>query len=85
MKTKLTIKTFVAAAVVTAGMAFAGTSEAAACDHCVWQTVTVYAPVTKPYTYFVTRRDHCGKTFRVARTGYRTVKVPVQKRVRVCY
>jgi len=46
--------------------------------------VTVYVPKTVSYTSYITRYDHCGRPYQVAKTCYKTIQVPVQKRVLVC-
>jgi hypothetical protein len=46
--------------------------------------VTVYVPKTVAYTSYVTYYDHCGQPYQVAKTCYKTIQVPVQKRVLVC-
>jgi hypothetical protein len=51
---------------------------------CHYETVTVYVPRTVAYTRLVTLYDECGRPYQAARTCYRTVQVPVQKRVLVC-
>ncbi len=51
---------------------------------CHYAYVTEYVPRTTTYTTYVTRYDHCGRPYRVAKVCYRTVQVPVSKRVLVC-
>ena len=80
--------TLFAAAVVAGAMGVA-TPEIQASDchqpQCVWKTVTVYESVTKPFVSYVTKYDHCGKPFQVKVVSYKTIQVPVQKLIKVCY
>lgn len=79
-------KSLIAAALVLG--VWGGSSEiAAACDapRCYWRTVTEYVAQEVPYVRYITRYDHCGKPYQVEIVGYRTVQVPVQRRVKVCY
>jgi len=79
------------AAVAFAGALIASGSSAQAgdCYHapptCHYKTITVYVDVVKPYSYYVTKYDHCYKPYQVEVTGYKTIQVPVQKRIKVCY
>lgn len=79
------IKSLIAATVIAGGLsAFASSSSA--CDtRCYWKTVTVYVEQQQEYVHYVTKYDHCGKPYPVEVVSYRTVRVPVQKRVKVCY
>ncbi len=82
------LKSVVVAGVVAAGL-FANVGNAAASDCYVpryyWKTVVSYSYVQQPYAQWVTKYDHCGKAYRVQVTGYQTVKVPVEHRVKVYY
>ena len=62
-------------------------SQVAACDapRCYWKTVTVYIEREQPYVKHVVQYDHCDKPYIAEVVAYRTVRVPVQKRVKVCY
>ncbi|HCS50433.1 hypothetical protein [uncultured Rubinisphaera sp.] len=81
---RISRKLILAAMLVTVvGIGSVNNAQAEAC--CYWKTVTVYVAVTKSYTYYVTRYDHCGHPYEIARTGYKTVNVPVLKKVKVCY
>ena len=89
MRTLFNLRTLVAS-VALAGATLLGSSNAAAGDHChvpqyCYKTVTVYETVRKPYEYTVIKYDHCGDPYAVTLTGWKTVKVPVTKRIRVQY
>jgi hypothetical protein len=67
-------------------------SPARASDYCppcppkvYYQTVLVYETRTIPYTVCETRYDHCGVAYHVNVTRYRTIQVPVTRRVAVYY
>jgi len=84
------LKSAVAAIALTGALFVAGNSaQAGDCyltpPPCHYKTITVFVEVEQPYTYFVTKYDHCYKPYQVEVTGYRTIKVPVQKRIKVCY
>lgn len=85
------IRRLFAAAVVIGGLSLVS-STAQACGsprsvqpRCYWKTVTEYVSVEQPCVYYVTKYDHCGRSYRVKVVTYKTVRVPVQTRVRVCY
>jgi hypothetical protein len=70
---------------------WAGSSPARANDDCSgcasachYEVVTFYVPKTVAYTKVVTLDDDCGRPYQVAKTSYRTIQVPVQKRLLVC-
>ena len=89
MRNLLNLRTLVATAAL-AGAAMIGTSTASAGDYChapqyYYKTVTVYETVRKPYEYSVVKYDHCGDAYLVTLTGWKTVQVPVTKRVLVRY
>ncbi|MEZ6056948.1 MAG: hypothetical protein R3C01_09600 [Planctomycetaceae bacterium] len=76
------------AALVTGTMAFAsGTASASGCHapRCYWKTVTVYVSVEKPCVHYITKYTSCGRPYQVQVVTYKTVQVPVQKQVKVCY
>ncbi len=64
-----------------------GAGQATACDRPysppVYQTVTVWEQRVEAYSTWVTRYDHCGRAYRAEVIRYRTVSVPVIRRVRV--
>ncbi len=51
---------------------------------CHWEWVTVYERREVAYEKTITLYDHCGRPYEVTKTFFRTVRVPVQKHVRVC-
>ncbi|MCA9030590.1 MAG: hypothetical protein KDA66_07270 [Planctomycetaceae bacterium] len=83
-----TIQNALATALVLGTLAFAsGNASASNCHstRCYWKTVTVYETVLEPCVHYVTRHDHCGKPYQVKVVSYKSVQVPVQKRIKVCY
>jgi len=75
---------------VLAGATMIGSSSVSAGDSChapkyYYKTVTFYETVRKPYEYSVVKYDHCGDAFLVTLTGWKTVQVPIPKRVLVQY
>ena len=62
-----------------------GSTAATACDspRPYWKTVIAYEYVQKPCTAWVTRYDHCGRPYQTQITTYQTVRVAVERRVRV--
>jgi hypothetical protein len=50
-----------------------------------YRTVRSYETRREPYYCSVIRYDHCGRPYRATVVQYRTVRVPVQKLVRVSY
>lgn len=84
----LNLKTLFAAAVVAGGVAFAGNA-AQACDDyyapvCTWKTVIVYETQQIPEVSWVTKYDSYNHPIQVKVVTYRTVRVPVEKLVKVC-
>jgi len=78
------------ATVTLAAAAIMGTATASAGDSChgpryYYETVTVYESVRKPYEYTVVKYDHCGDPYAVTLTAWKTVQIPVAKRIRVQY
>ena len=86
-------KLFAAAAVATVLVGVSATANAGSGCHsnsyqpptCYYKTVTVWETVKKPYIHYVTKYDHCGQPYRVRTTTWKTVSVPVTKRVKVCH
>jgi len=71
-----------------AGAALIGASTALAGDSChapryYYKTVAVYESIRKPYEHTVVRYDHCGDPYAVTLTAWKTIQIPVTKRVRV--
>lgn len=81
------LRSLVGALALASAFMFCGAARASDCHapRCYWKTVTVYVSVTKPCTHYVVKYDHCGKAFHAKRVTYKTVQVPVEKKVRVCY
>ena len=89
MRNFLNVRTLVASVALTA-MILMGSSNASAGDYChapryYYKNVTVYESVRKPYEYTVVKYDHCGDAYRVTRTAWKTIQVPVTVRVKVQY
>jgi hypothetical protein len=85
------VRGMMVAAILALAAGFAGGVPARANDYgaycaptCHYSIITVYVPKTVAYTKLVTYYDHCGRPYQVAKTCYRTIQVPVQKRVLVC-
>ena len=76
-----------AALMLTISFASFGTSTAEAGHYprCYYKTVTAYKIVKKPIVQYITKYDHCGKPYRVKIVTWKTVKIPYQKRIRVCH
>lgn len=57
------------------------------CNHSgyYWKTITVYVCKTVPYTVKVRHVKPCGTVYFTYVTKYKTIKVPVQKRIKVWY
>ena len=82
-----TLRSSVAALVLASSLFAAAQTQASDCHvpRYTWKNVTVYVTVEKPYTDYVVRYDHCGKPYAAKVTRYKSVRVPVQKRVKVWY
>ena len=77
-----------AAAVTVVSWAQSGSASASDCGyqpHCYWKTVTVYKTVQRPYIDYITKYRPCGTAYRAKVVRYRSVQVPVTKRVKICY
>lgn len=71
---------------VSGSGAFAGNyCHAPYTPQCYYKTVTVYETVKQPCVHYVTKYDHCGEPYYAKIVTWKTVKVPVQKQVKVCY
>lgn len=89
MRTFITLKSIAMTAAVAVAFAIAGSS-AWAGDPCdppryTYKMVTVYETVRKPYDYVVKKYDHCGKPYHVTRTGWKNVRIPVVRKIKVQY
>ncbi len=75
----------VAMAITCASM-FAGASARASDCYSkppAYKTIVVYEMVEVPYVTYVTKYHPCGTAYRVKVVEYRTVKVAVEKRVKI--
>ena len=81
------LRNVVVALTLAGGLLVGSLAQASDCHvpRCYWKTVIVYASVTKPYTAHVVKYDHCGKPFLATVVRYKTVRVPAEKKVKVCY
>lgn len=81
------VRNLVGALAMASALLVGGAAHASDCHtpRCYWKTVTVYVSVTKPCTHYIVEYDHCGKAFIAKQITYKTVQVPVEKKVRVCY
>ena len=74
-----------------AGFVGTGSANASDCDvyrpavHCHYKTVTVFVEKEVAYKVKVVRYQECGTPYYTWVTKYRTIKVPVQVRVKSCY
>jgi hypothetical protein len=92
MRTYFSLRTLAASLVAAAVLSVSG-STVVASDHChtaytpqcYYKTVTVYEYVKKPCVHYVTKYDHCGEPYYAKVVTWKTVEVPVQKQVKVCY
>lgn len=89
MRHLLNLRNLVATAAMT-GMILIGSSAASAGHYChaphyYYKTVTVYETVQKPCQHLVTKYDHCGRPYTISVTTWKTVQIPVAKRIRVQY
>lgn len=50
-----------------------------------WKTVVVYETVEQPVVQYVTRYLPCGTPYEAKVVTYRTVRIPVEKQVKVYY
>ena len=83
-----TIKRVFVAAVLAAGIGIATPAHASSYCHAPQyhlKTVTVYQDVRQPYVGYVTKDDHCGHPYVARVVAWKTVRVPVQKTVRVAW
>ena len=83
-----TIKRAVVAAVLTSGIGIAIPAHASSYCHAPQyhlKTVTVYQNVRQPYACYVTKYDHCGHPYVARIVAWKTVRLPVQKTVRVAW
>ena len=50
-----------------------------------WKTVIVYETIEKPVVHYVTKYDHYGTPHQVKVVSDKTIRVPVEKQVKVYY
>lgn len=89
----LNLKTLLAAAVVASGLALAAPASAGCHDDyapaytpvCTWKTVITYETRQVEEFVWVTKYDSYGNPYRVKVLSYKTITVPVEKLVKVCY
>lgn len=83
------LKALIAAAIITVTATVASPSASAGSGSHTpgyyYKTITVYETSRKPYEYSVIKYDHCGRPYTVTRTGFRTVQVPMTRKVLVRY
>ena len=74
-------------ALMVLALGLMGASQSHACDRAdappVYRTVMAWESQVEAYPVWVTKYDHCGRAYRAEVTRYRTVSVPVIRRVRV--
>lgn len=77
------------ACVAVASLLTIGAPSALATDYgrtgpnCGYKTVIVYETVLKPHVTWVKKHDHCGQAYWAKSVSYTTVRVPVEKQVRI--
>lgn len=83
----INLRNLIGGMVLTAGMLIGGTSHATDYyqPHCTWKTVIVYVTVEKPCVEHAVKYDHYGHAYLAKVVTYKTIKVPVEKQVKVCY
>ncbi len=63
------------------------TANASDCDppqsQVYYKTIVVYETVQKACIHWITKYDHCDQPYRVKVVTYKSVQVPVEKRIRV--
>ena len=79
------IRHLLIAGVLTGCFALSGNARASVCysPQYIVKTVIVYVEIEQPSVAYVTLCDGCGKPYQVRVTRYKTVTVPVAKKVRV--
>jgi hypothetical protein len=87
MRQFISLKSLAFAAVIATGLAFNATANAGGCHtpRCYYKTVITWQIIEEPFYDYVTKYDHCGRAYQARILSYRTVKVPVEKLVKVCY
>ena len=87
MRQFINLQSLVAGLVVTASLALTSTASAGSCHapRCHYKTVITWQYIEEPCYDYVTQYDHCGRPYQVEVVTYKTVKVPVEKLVKVCY
>ena len=88
MRQFISLKSLVAGLTLTLGLAMTSTATAGSCHHaprCYYKTIITWKLIEEPCYDYVTQYDHCGKPYQVEVVTYKTVKVPVEKLVKVCY
>ena len=53
------------------------------CHYPIYKTIIVYKYKSVPYRKKLIRYDHCGEPYVVWKTYWRTVKIPVYKKIRI--
>lgn len=89
MRSLMNLRTLLASAALS-GMILTGSPPVSAGEYChapeyYYKTVTVYELVRKPCEHTVIRYDHCGDPYLATVTTWKTVQVPVTRRIRVEY
>jgi hypothetical protein len=72
--------------VLACGIFLSSSANASECHvpQCYWKTVTTYVCVQRPVVHYVKKYYSCGTPYYQKVVSYRTVKVPVQQRVKIC-
>lgn len=87
MRPFITLKTLAIAATLATGLACTSTANAGHCHapQCYYKTVITWQVIEEPCYDYVTKYDHCGRPYQVRVVTYKTVRIPVEKLVKVCY
>jgi hypothetical protein len=86
MRRFLNLKTVLTAGVVGTAAWFGGTAEAGGYHApCVYKTVVSWKVVQEPCIDYVVKYHPCGTPYRVKVVTYKTVRIPVERLVKVCY
>lgn len=80
------LKALLFAAVLGSTFLMVGNAEASSCHPpCVYKTVVTWKTIQEPCVDYVVKYHPCGTPYRVKVVTYKTVRIPVERLVKVCY
>lgn len=87
MRQLIHLRNLALAAALATGLVFTSAASAGSCHgpRCYYKTVITWKFVEEPCYDYVIKYDHCGTPYKVQVVTYKTVKVPVETLVKVCY